>query len=364
MADHRDWTTDDFCAQCATFASGYMIKRQEIIEDICIDLNTGNFSACAFCRFWYATLYPGGISPNDDSTVELRAINILPVLSYKVSEPIRGRLKSLRGAFVIPSGGIQSSTDEGHFLIPLPPQRDMEWPGTTVARDPIYRGAGDQWDWPFRSPQTASVDMKMLCGWITGCRTQHVKRCPEPTSDLLTRITSLPGFNLIDCVTRRIVQAPKVCEYVALSYVWGQPSVQVVDDSVSGEQAAGTLPKILPDTVKDSIIITLNLGLRYLWVDKYCINQGMRFSELQAQLAAMDVIYHCATITIIAAAGEDATFGLPGVSSRLRKARPHITVNGTTWVSGFVDAHKLMQLSTWATRGWVSEICPLHAEAS
>jgi hypothetical protein len=149
-----------------------------------------------------------------------------------------------------------------------------------------------------------------------------------------------------------------------LSYVWGQPSVQVVDDPVSGEQAAGTLPKILPDTVKDSIIVTLKLGLRYLWVDKYCIDQGVCFSELQAQLAAMDVIYHCANITIVAAAGEDATFGLPGVGIRPRKARPHITVNGTTWVSGFVDAHKLIQSSTWATGGWVSEMYPIQGEAS
>jgi hypothetical protein len=52
------------------------------------------------------------------------------------------------------------------------------------------------------------------------------------------------------------------CQYVALSYVWGDlepgPSVE-----------HGILPAQLPRTIEDSILATRLLGYRYLWIDKY-----------------------------------------------------------------------------------------------
>jgi hypothetical protein len=72
---------------------------------------------------------------------------------------------------------------------------------------------------------------------------------------------------LIECQTRTLVPAEDH-PYVALSYVWGpiHGIFKFTDDS---EQ----LPTKLPRTIEDAITVTQKLDFRYLWVDRYCINQ-------------------------------------------------------------------------------------------
>ena len=95
-----------------------------------------------------------------------------------------------------------------------------------------------------------------------------------------------------------------------MSYRWGQK-----DHGGSFNEA---LPADIPLTIEDAITVTQLLGFEYLWVDRYCINQGNE-EEMVQQCSRMDVIYSGAEITIIAAAGQDPSFGLPGVSRRPRK---------------------------------------------
>jgi hypothetical protein len=61
------------------------------------------------------------------------------------------------------------------------------------------------------------------------------------------------------------------------------------------------------------VTVAKALGTQYLWVDKYCINQR-DVSITYQQLQAMGQTYKNARFTIIAVAGEDEDFGLPGVS--------------------------------------------------
>jgi hypothetical protein len=88
------------------------------------------------------------------------------------------------------------------------------------------------------------------------------------------------------------------------------------------------LPEPLPKTIADGIQVVLALGLKYLWVDKYCINQ-FDSEELHTQISAMDIIYESASFTIIAGEGT-ATSGLPGVTEVPRLPQPSISINGTT----------------------------------
>ena len=64
-------------------------------------------------------------------------------------------------------------------------------------------------------------------------------------------------LKVIDCVERKIDDAPPNCEYIALSYVWG------------ANQECPSLREKLPQTIEDSITTVLHLGYRYLWVDRY-----------------------------------------------------------------------------------------------
>ena len=53
----------------------------------------------------------------------------------------------------------------------------------------------------------------------------------------------------------------------------------------------------LPQTVKDAVETTRNLGIRYLWVDALCIIQDSPEDKLK-EIAGMGAIYKNATVTI------------------------------------------------------------------
>jgi hypothetical protein len=155
----------------------------------------------------------------------------------------------------------------------------------------------------------------------------------------------VPGLKLIDCITSDIILAEDK-PYVALSYVWGSGS------EISENR--NKLPETLPNTIKDAIIVTKKLGYRYLWVDRYCIDQENE-EEKADQCGKMDVIYQNAELTIIAAIGKDPTYGLPGVSLRKRKAQhlttcskigKHFLISTQSWLKEVVHE------SQWKTRAW------------
>ncbi|KAF2827249.1 hypothetical protein CC86DRAFT_454957 [Ophiobolus disseminans] len=132
------------------------------------------------------------------------------------------------------------------------------------------------------------------------------------------RLSGLPSFKLIDCERKVVVPAPAYCDYAALSYVWGpetlppspdQPSGHIQQPPNSTNSSVATPIHSLPKTVSDAMEVVLRLGMRYLWVDKICINQSDP-REMHAQLSAMDSIYEPAHITIIAAPGSSVLFFL------------------------------------------------------
>jgi Heterokaryon incompatibility protein (HET) len=113
----------------------------------------------------------------------------------------------------------------------------------------------------------------------------------------------------IDCFTRRFIwpkQAKK--KYIALSYVWGPALPSERDEaheSNNSTSTAGNLPILsskLPRVIDDAISVAKELSIRYLWVDKYCIDQ--KNEQLKArEISQMHYIYSGALLTIVVAAG-------------------------------------------------------------
>ena len=68
---------------------------------------------------------------------------------------------------------------------------------------------------------------------------------------------------------------------------------------------------------------SLALGYDYLWVDSICLSQK-DLDNPSTLTEAMNSIYECAYLTIIAAAGKDAEAGLPGVRPNSRDVRQHL----------------------------------------
>jgi hypothetical protein len=174
---------------------------------------------------------------------------------------------------------------------------------------------------------------------------------------------------LIDTINKRIVHANQDAEYAALSYVWGgsRPKYTHFKDFVSknigilpqinsivagsGEPGMG-LPQDLPATISDAIDFCRGLEIRFLWVDSICIDQDSQ--EMKDYLVSrMDSIYMRAKVTIIAAAGEDANAGLPGVSSQIRvDGRTTVSLQGIEFTTSCLPAKQLIVESAWWKRAW------------
>lgn len=190
------------------------------------------------------------------------------------------------------------------------------------------------------------VDFELLRGWINFCQENHNK-----TLCAIKRKTHA-NLQLIDCERKLVVKAPPGCTYVALSYVWGpQPCDKDIGYHPPQSQTVNSLPESIPIVVQDAIIATQRLGWRYLWVDRYCIDQD-DVENKHDQIRAMDRIYARAVVTLVAAAGSDADFGLPGVHHTPRQNQPLTTTRGIMLTSTLAHPEASIHNSKWASRGW------------
>lgn len=183
------------------------------------------------------------------------------------------------------------------------------------------------------------VDYNLLHGWLDHCRSNHT-RCVAKTRQH-------NFFKVINCRTRQVVEAPPRCTYFALSYVWGKSSL---NEAVGQLHDGRPLPE-LPKTVEDAIALTSSMGIKFLWVDKYCIDQNDE-QEMVSQMLRMDLIYLNAELTIVAASGNSADAGLPGVSSVPRTPQPYAKIGNHVLVSLKGNPKVKMLASTWSSRSW------------
>ena len=191
------------------------------------------------------------------------------------------------------------------------------------------------------------IDYHLLRNWYGFCAQNHRETCAIKNKEYPEML------KVIDCRTRRIVGAPPNCSYVALSYVWGKQQATTVSPfviSVKNSRHRTLSLFTIPRVIYDAMIVTLELGLQYLWIDRYCIDQNDK--EKHFQINQMDKVYLCAVITIVAAAGESANYGLPGVSFTLRRVQPYAVVRGQLLASTMRNSQVAIGSSPWATRGW------------
>jgi hypothetical protein len=214
------------------------------------------------------------------------------------------------------------------------------------------RSDSERLDAPFRVIQRNSIDFGLLQSWIKNCERYHPNSCTYHKLRGGMPATVVSGFKLIDCKTRKIVAANNLdVNYIALSYVWGSSQAISTSDGILFDNPSWSLPASLPATIEDAIIVTTQLGFQYLWVDKYCINQ-FNASEVRSQVQMMDTVYQAASVTIIAAAGCDSAYGLPGVQGKPRVKQNSVTVNGTSWTYAPIDWKAPVRESRWFQRAW------------
>ncbi|KFA76717.1 hypothetical protein S40288_09390 [Stachybotrys chartarum IBT 40288] len=102
---------------------------------------------------------------------------------------------------------------------------------------------------------------------------------------------------------------PLGTKYVTLSHCWGgvvptkllKTNLSDFKDHIQFDQ--------LPKTFQDAIVVTQNLGARYLWIDSLCIIQDDE-QDWQHEAAMMVDVYRNAICNLTAASSRDSSGGL------------------------------------------------------
>lgn len=230
-----------------------------------------------------------------------------------------------------------------------------------VATDDSYRGYLALQFWSFYTiiwelhifPEQSAlrvsehkVNLNQAKVWLDHCLSDHT----EP--DRVTPANRSSSFQFIDYLTRKLCLAPSDSPYVCLSYVWGSVTEAQRRSSDDLEDP--------PKTISDAMLVTLNLGIRFLWVDWHCLGSSSADDKHDA-IRKMGAIYQGATITIFAVAGEGPNYGLPGVngtplSSTFIQLDPRSYHGGPNEqvrsVRTIENPYYEIVKSKWNTRGW------------
>ncbi|KAK4444382.1 heterokaryon incompatibility protein-domain-containing protein [Podospora aff. communis PSN243] len=273
---------------------------------------TQSASTCPLCRTLLAHLHlvardnttkQVGYTFADDDLVELQYILFmglweLVVVPDKRKTPFsaRGELANVR--FIRHVDNPESTACEKEVLAFVPPL----WP---VKED----GVG------LESGFGPGVDFLRIGKWVGYCDGHHRGTC-FGIEDVWKRVDPPSHLYFIDVHEECISWQPGDTKYVALSYVWGSDAEPLVSTMANTGRlcqpaslhASSALGRRLPRTLRDAMTATRQLGTRYLWVDRLCIVQDDA-AHKPRQLAAMAAIYANASITLIAANGDD-TCGL------------------------------------------------------
>jgi hypothetical protein len=304
------------------------------------DLSTNTL--CPLCGFFnYMKISPARSTPDKDlkwQLLSLSARSFWGLPAYEASprratpsliEPTGPPADAVFFAVVSDYYAYQSSLDNivseqiTKFIVPAQ-SPSSRWKGGFVGR----------------AISASRADFDLMRSWLEICFTQHGDVCEA------SRLPALENLRVIDCETRGIVYLPTSHDYVALSYLWGNRT-----ELDPEHDQRGILPSRCPLVIEDAIVAVKRFNFRYLWVDRYCINQDDE-KEKHTQIANMDSVYSAAKLTIIAAAGEDPSFGLPGVSERAREPQPQFKLSGLNLVSSLDNPARLIKNSRWMARAW------------
>jgi hypothetical protein len=202
----------------------------------------------------------------------------------------------------------------------------------------------------YKSPHLVTeniTDFSFMRQWLQSNPAQNVEveRSPVP-------------LYMIDCQTRMVemVFVPQrdklqpVSGFVALSYVWGPDATDDFDPRNPDNSVPFPLPDKCAGVIEDALLVTKELGYRWLWVDRHCVeieNAQIRHD----QIARMDFVYAAAAVTIIAAIDRPRE-GLPGIRRPRSMMQNSIVLDDHFYFDTMESSRHALKYSSWNTRGW------------
>jgi len=153
----------------------------------------------------------------------------------------------------------------------------------------------------------AEIWLSRCLSYHNSCREQSVAEI-DPVSQLPNRLldlshgTSVLVVNVIEWISSGLATISEFSEYCTLSYRWGTTSHDCV--LTAPFETLLELPlSSMPQTFKDGITATHNLGIRFLWIDALCIVQPAASgddSDWHTEGSRMGIIYQNALLNVSA----------------------------------------------------------------
>ncbi|KAJ3564682.1 hypothetical protein NPX13_g7757 [Xylaria arbuscula] len=223
----------------------------------------------------------------------------------------------------------------------------------------------DEIEITYREPSKDSITtVGSLIYWPTV--QQWINKCADHDEcKRLAPLTMPEGFRLIDVENWNLVSdfppgsklGDTRIKFVALSYVWGKQDTSRNDALLACNKDELTTPGglrniiSLPKAIKDAITICQQLDYRFLWVDRFCIQQDDGPNK-QTQINAMGDIYSSAALTIIHASGASFEDPIAGVTIEREALQSKTITCGLELISGYLDIEVVIKASNWGKRGW------------
>jgi hypothetical protein len=163
-----------------------------------------------------------------------------------------------------------------------------------------------------------SIDWQIIKKWINECAHDHSGLCQSSSASASASEGLGRPARVLDVYKNCIVDLPPADKYLTLSYVWGyagtsQKVLMATTSNYASLREPGSLCKQeLPKSIKGAMEACRKIGHTYHWVDSLCIIQNDP-NDVREQISRMSDIYSGSFLTIVAASGESADAGLPGV---------------------------------------------------
>lgn len=207
---------------------------------------------------------------------------------------------------------------------------------------------------------TTARSLELLSGWIKTCHESHKTTCGPSTWDQQPK---LQRIRLIDVHTHALVVIkPSSLQYAALSYVWGKHTKEYLE--LANEIQCDTtgslfLPPTTPPIIENAIEVCHKLGITFLWVDVYCVDQQNKLQKEQ-DIKNMGLIYQNALVTLVAGAAghldtaaEPVNRLLPSDMDQAISPRQLVEeIRGKKYITTLMPLFWQMVYSHWSERGW------------
>lgn len=140
--------------------------------------------------------------------------------------------------------------------------------------------------------------MGRMQGWLETCDREHAECQAAVTAQVLpTRVLDIsPDLQSVRLVDTSPDERGR---YVALSHCWGPAHDCITTEANLQQRKVQIKVSDMPQTFRDAVYMTAQLGVQYLWIDSFCIIQDS-IEDWQAESGRMGDVYRNAYLALAA----------------------------------------------------------------